>query len=273
MDKENQALEKAKMVYETGKIIRTDILAGLDAERRSLGVPSASGDVVVDRSTDGSECRIVFASLPPEETDNLIRRELDAAVSGGYSLEWKYYGHDTPIDLPERLAAAGFEAEDEEDVLVLPLDEASLAAFGDGGEHEIRIVREERDLVDYAEVSREIGRHNVEEERRALALKLKENPDEMSIHIAYVDGEPVACGRVYFRPGGPYAELAGGRTKTTHRRRGLFTALVASRLQEARDRGRTHAFVDALPTSAPILRKQGFQFVTRTQPFVLEQPR
>lgn len=203
MDKENQALEKAKMVYETGEIIRTDILAGLDAERRSLGVPSASGDVVVDRSTDGSECRIVFASLPPEETDNLIRRELDAAVSGGYSLEWKYYGHDTPIDLPERLVAAGFEAEDEEEVLVLPLDEASLAAFGDGGEHEIRIVREERDLVDYAEVSREIGRHNVEEERRALALKLKENPDEMSIHIAYVDGEPVACGRVYFRPEGP----------------------------------------------------------------------
>jgi hypothetical protein len=29
MDKENQALEKAKMVYETGEIIRTDILAGL----------------------------------------------------------------------------------------------------------------------------------------------------------------------------------------------------------------------------------------------------
>ncbi|SKB81652.1 hypothetical protein SAMN06295926_1091 [Lysinibacillus sp. AC-3] len=140
-------------------------------------------------------CRIVFASLPPEETNNLIRRELDAAVSGGYSLEWKYYGHDTPIDLPERLVAARFEAEDEEEVFVLPLDEASLAAFGDGGEHEIRIVREERDLVDYAEVSREIGRHNVEEERRALALKLKENSDEMSIHIAYVDGEPVACGR------------------------------------------------------------------------------
>ncbi len=253
--------------------VGADILAGLNAERRVLGTPFAGGDVVVDRSADGSECRIVFASCPPEEIDDLIRRERDAAGSGGYSLEWKYYGHDTPVDLPERLVAAGFEAGDEEEVLVLPLDEASLAAFGDGGGHEIRIVRDERDLADYAEVSREIGRRNVEEERRTLALKLKENPDEVSIHIAYVDGEPVACGRVYFRPGGPYAELAGGRTKTTHRRRGLFTALVASRLREARDRGRTHAFVDALPTSAPILRKQGFQFVTRTRPFMLEQPR
>jgi hypothetical protein len=58
MDKESQTLEKAKMVYETGEIIRTDILTGLDVERRLLGVPSASGDVVVDRSTDGSGCRI-----------------------------------------------------------------------------------------------------------------------------------------------------------------------------------------------------------------------
>jgi hypothetical protein len=41
----------------------------------------------------------VFASCPAEEIDELIRRERDAAVAGGYSLEWKYYGHDTPIDL------------------------------------------------------------------------------------------------------------------------------------------------------------------------------
>jgi hypothetical protein len=253
-------------------IVRSDILEVLDVERRALGTLSPSGDVVVEHTEGGSGCRIVFASCPVEEIDELIRRERDAAVAGGYSLEWKYYGHDTPVDLPERLVAAGFEADDEEEVLVLPLDEASLATFGDVDGYDIRIVRDERDLADYAEVSREIGRRNVEEERRALALKLKECTNEMSIHIAYVGDEPVACGRVYYRTGGSYAELIGGRTKTTHRRQGYFTALVASRLQEARDLGRTHAFVDALPTSAPILRKQGFQFVTRTRPFVWEQP-
>ncbi len=35
-------------------------------------------------------------------------------------------------------------------------------------------------------------------------------------------------------------------------------------------RNRTHAFVDALPTSEPILLKRGFQFVTHTQPFMYE---
>lgn len=185
------------------RYVRDDILAGMDAERRALGTPSAGGDVVVERSADGSECRIVFVNCRTEEIDDLIRRERDAAVSGGYSLEWKYYGHDTPVDLPERLVAAGFEAGDEEEVLVLPLDDASLAVFGDGGGHKIRIVRDERELADYAEVSREIGRPNVEEERLALALKLKENPDEMSIHIAYVADCPSPVGGSTSGPEGP----------------------------------------------------------------------
>ncbi|MCH0567569.1 MULTISPECIES: hypothetical protein [unclassified Streptomyces] len=40
------------------------------------------------------------------------------------------------------------------------------------------------------------------------------------------------------------------------------------RLREARDRGRTHAFVDARPTSEPVLRGRGFELVTWTRPFV-----
>jgi predicted acetyltransferase len=68
-------------------------------------------------------------------------------------------------------------------------------------------------------------------------------------------------------------KLAGGRTVTTHRRRGLFTALVGSRLREAASRGCTHAFVDALPTSEPILTKLGFTSLTSTQPYTYEPGR
>lgn len=249
-----------------------DILAGLDAERQALGTPSPDGDVVVERSADGSEYRIVFAYCPADRVDDVIRRERVAADAGGYAVEWKVYGHDRLSDLPDRLVAAGFEPDDSEDVLVLRLGEESIAAFGTSP-HEIRVVRDDAGLADYAEISREIGRRNVDAERNSLAVSLREHPDELSVHIAYVDGEPACCGRVLYRPGGPYAELAGGRTKTTHRRQGLFTALVASRLREARDRGRTHAFVDALPTSSPILCKRGFQPITWTRPFVYEPPR
>ncbi len=36
----------------------------------------------------------------------------------GYTLEWKVYGHDGPANLVESLLAAGFEPDDEEQVLV-----------------------------------------------------------------------------------------------------------------------------------------------------------
>lgn len=246
-----------------------NLLADLDAERRVSGTPSERGDLVREWSGNRSTCRITFVDAPPERIDDLIRYERDAARAGGYSLEWKLYEHDLPDDLPARLISAGFEAEDLEDVMFLPLDRDSLTAF-DGRGHEVRIVQDERGLDDYAEISRDIGRRNVEEEQRALAIALREHPDELRIHIAYIDGEPVSSGRTHLRRGGPYAELAGGRTKTTYRRRGLYTSTVASRLQEARDRDRTHALVDALPTSAPILRKLGFKLLTRTQPYIYQ---
>jgi hypothetical protein len=43
----------------------------------------------------------------------------------------------------------------------------------------------------------------------------------MSIHVAYSEGEPVACGRLYLPPRSAFGELAGGRTKSSHRNRGF----------------------------------------------------
>jgi GNAT superfamily N-acetyltransferase len=246
--------------------VDADLLARFDGERRALGVPSLDGRVVREMSADGSECRIVYTDCPQAELDALISAEQARAATAGYSLEWKTYGHDAP-GLPDRLLAAGFEADDEERVLVLPLTDERIAAFG-GSAHEVRRMHDATGLADYAEISREIGRTGVEEETARLATALADDATELSVHVAYVDGIPAACGRLYLRTDSPFAELAGGRTKTTHRRLGLFTALVAARLREARDRGRTHVLVDALPTSEPILTKRGFQLVTTTTPYV-----
>lgn len=246
-----------------------EILAELDVERRALGEPAGRGGVVRELEADGSECRIVFSQLSAEEADDVIGEEMALARERGWPLEWKLYGHDAPADLARRLLAAGFAADDLEQVLVLSVDETASAAFDAPG-CVVRRVHDEAGLADYAEIAREIGRKNSEEEMRQLAAVLLGAPDTMSVHIAYVDGEPVSCGRIYFRKGGAHAELAGGRTKTTHRNRGLFSAVVAARLAEAHERGRRLVFTDALPTSEPILRKRGFQVVTSTQPFLYE---
>jgi predicted GNAT family acetyltransferase len=249
------------------KPVDTDFLTALDNERRASGEPAGRGGVIREYAADGSECRIVFSQLAADEADDVIREEMALAEKRGHTLEWKLYGHDVPSDLVKRLLSAGFAAEDTEQVLVLPVNQETVAAFGTRG-HDVRRVRDESGLADYAEIAREIGRTNPEKEQRQLASVLQATPDEMSVHIAYVDGEPVACGRIYFSDGSHHAELAGGRTKTTHRNRGLFTAVVAARLTEAYERGCSLVFTDALPTSEPILTKHGFRAITSTQPFV-----
>src|SRR5262249_61952491 len=40
--------------------------------------------------------------------DELIARQVSVFAERGERFEWKYYGHDLPRDLPERLLAAGF---------------------------------------------------------------------------------------------------------------------------------------------------------------------
>jgi hypothetical protein len=249
------------------QFMNAGILAELDSERRALGEPAGRGGVVRELTADGSECRIVFSRLSAEEADDVIGEEMALARERGGPLEWKLYGHDAPAELGRRLLAAGFAADDLEQVLVRSVDETTLAGFG-APDCVIRRVHDEVGLADYAEIAREIGRENSEEETRQLAAVLLAAPDTMSVHIAYVDGEPVSCGRIYFRKGGAHAELAGGRTKTTCRNQGLFGAVVAARLREAHERGRTLVFTDALPTSEPILRKRGFQVITTTQPFL-----
>ncbi|MFH8407393.1 GNAT family N-acetyltransferase [Streptomyces sp. NPDC018019] len=251
----------------------TGLLARLDEERRASGTPAPHGAVVRETSPDGTECRIVYARCTAENADAVIRAEAGRARARGYGLEWKLYGHDVPAGMADRLRAAGFAPGDVEKVLMLPLSGSKVAAFaaapGDGA-YEIRHVRDARGLDDVAEISRDLGRRDVAAERRQLGRMLRDAPGAMSVHVAYVDGVPAACGRVHFRPGGVLAELAGGRTRPAYRKRGLFTALVAARLREACARGRAHACVDALPTSEPTLVKHGFTCVATTQPFVYE---
>jgi hypothetical protein len=250
-------------------IVTADILSRLDRDRRASGELSARRNVVREFSPAGSACRIVHSNCTADEIEIVIRDEISRADARNYTLEWKVYGHDGPPNLRDSLLAAGFEPGDLESLLVLPVNETTVAAF-DAPAYEIKRVREAEGLNHVADISREIGRTNVEEEKHRLATILRDGPDGMSVHVAYVDGEPAACGRINFGENSDFAELAGGRTKTIHRNRGLFTALVASRLREALERGRTHVFVDALPTSEPILTKRGFEFLTHTQPFVYE---
>lgn len=247
----------------------TNPLEILDRERRASGTAPGPGGIVREWSPDGLECRVVFSRCTVSQLRDVVRQERLLADAGGYALEWKVYGHDGPPGLIDELHAAGFWADDEEIVLGLEVDETACRAFG-APACEVRVVCDAVGLADVAAISTRIGRRNVEAETRRLSAMLRDDPGALSIHVGYDAGEPASCGRIHYGHIPGVAELAGGRTVPEHRRRGLFTTLVASRLCEAVSRGCRYVFVDALPTSQAILTGLGFSPLTSTRPYRYE---
>ena len=243
----------------------------LDFERRTVIYPGvmrhSDGKVWRDVSVDGKSCEIVYSSCSEAEVDRVIEQQIQTARAGGYELEWKVYSHDRPDCLGERLAAAGFEAGAQEAFMVFRASEGALDGFGLGGD--IRRVTDQEGLRDYRVILEEVRGRKCDKEIEQYALLLENHPDNMSVYVAYVDGEPAACGRIYFHEDSKFAGLYGGNTRERFRRRGLFTQLVAARIREALSRGIANICVDALPTSEPILEKRGFVGLTYTQPFRL----
>ena len=246
----------------------------LDLERQTVVYPGvtrfADEGVVGDVSADGKMGEIVYSSCAEADIDRVIKRQVQAARSAGYELEWKVFGHDQPPCLRERLTAAGFEAGDRELFMVFRAGADALTRF-DIYPCDIRRVTDEEGLEDYRTIREEVSGKDCGSEIARHTSMLQDHPDSMSVYVAYVDGVPAACGRVYFHPDSQFAGLYGGNTREQFRQRGLFTQIVAARVREAMGRGIINICVDALPTSEPILRKRGFQDVIHTQPFCLPQ--
>lgn len=177
---------------------------------------------------------------PPQDVDRALARL--RALPG--RVEWKWYGHDPP-GIRERLLAEGFQPDDEEAVLV-----AEAAAIPPP-EHDARV-----DADAFMHVVRAVFERTYDIPREAVPV------------VVFVDGEPASCGRVDLPARGEFAGLFGGATLPAFRKRGLYRATVAARAEIARERGYRWLYVDALPTSRPILERMGFEQITSTVPFL-----
>ncbi len=164
-------------------------------------------------------------------------------------VEWKYYSHDLPADLPDRLLAAGLVPEDEETVVV-----AEAAAIPPPpADVELR-----EDVDAFLELAERVfGRAHGGFPQNGVPV------------VAVVDGQPASGGRVDLDPGVDFAGMFGGVTLPEFRGRGLYRATVARRAEIAREAGYRWLYVDALPTSRPILERVGFAKLTTTTPYVI----
>ena len=169
------------------------------------------------------------------------------------------------MDLKERLLGRGFVSYEEEAVMVLELRDAPASLLGPAAA-DIRPITRRQELADVIAVMKQVwgGDYNWVNDRLGGHLEI---PNYLNVFVAYVDGRPASTGWVYFTPGGDFASLWGGSTIAEYRGHGLYTALLASRIQAARQQGKRFITVDAGPMSQPIVEKYGFRLLTHAQDF------
>jgi GNAT superfamily N-acetyltransferase len=212
------------------------------------------------------EGMVLYSRLNAENADRVIAEQIAYYRQLGQDFEWKTYDHDTPGDLKDRLSAQSFQAEEPEALLVLDIDIAPQILL-QPVTHDVRRITDPDRLEEVRRIQESVWDDPHDWLVPALGDDLVNDPDHLSVYVAYAEGVPVSAAWISFHDHSEFAGLWGGSTLAEYRGRGFYTALLAARLQEARPRGVRFLTIDASPMSRPIVEKHGFQFLTFTQPF------
>jgi hypothetical protein len=252
---------------------KTQLLTHYDRDlREQIEYPEARKEVTADvirfvrQAPAMNFVSLTYAS--DSDLDRVIEDQLAYFIPMKQPFTWKVYAHDTLPSLKKRLTTHQFvEDEDAGDIMVLDLEDSS-ALLSTPISADIRRITDLEGLKDIIFVLDEVwGGHNTwVNDRLGGHLKV---PGYLSVYCAYVDNVPASIAWTYF-PKGHFATLFAGSTLTQHRKRGLYTSLLATRLKEIHKRGYQYAVVEAGNMSRPIVEKHGFQHLTTTWDYLWE---
>jgi hypothetical protein len=203
---------------------------------------------------------VLYSKLDEDVADAVIAEQIADFRERQLPFEWKLYDHDRPADLRQRLLDQGFTAQDPDAVMVLELAEAP-ATLRAPVAADVRPITEREQLEDAIHILEAVYGGDFSWVRRRLGDHLAV-PDYVSIYVAYVADEPACVGWTYFHPDSSFASLWGGSTVPHLRRRGLYSAVLAARVQEALRRERRYLTIDAGPMSRPLVARHGFALLT-----------
>jgi hypothetical protein len=223
-------------------------------------------DVVryIDLSDSGGGL-ILYCRLDETNAGEVIGEQETYFEGIGQDFEWKVYDFDSPPDLKERLESRGFIVEEAERIMVLDLEDAPEILWQPVSRTLQRITTPEK-VADVLNVEGQVWDDDFSSLGNYLRGALRNYPDQMSVYVAYVDGQPVSTAWIFFPRHSQFASLWGGSTVNGYRRQGLYTALLAVRAQEARARQVRYLTVDASAMSYPILQKYGFELIAYSYP-------
>jgi len=208
---------------------------------------------------------ILYSRLDNGNVDQVICEQIDYFEGIGQDFEWKVFDYDSPVDLKDRLVAYGFEIEEAEAIMVFDLNSAPDFLL-QPVTHDVRQITSIAKMADVMAVERQVWNEDFADLDAYLTNTLANEPEKMNIYVAYVDNRPASSAWIYFPPHSQFASLWGGSTLPEFRGQGLYSALLAVRIQEAIRHKVSYLTVDASPMSRPILEKFGFETIADSYP-------
>lgn len=206
---------------------------------------------------DGGFNEVSLAVLEPLDADRVIDETLARYAREGMRFRWSVMPDSRPVDLPERLAARGLRRSE---TRAMSRDTSSLP-MPPGVE--VRRVTA-ADLHLFTRVMAE-GWGMAAGPLIAVNEAMLANPGS-PLFLAWVDGEPVGTAGLVLAERSAY--LLGAVVLPASRRRGVYRALIAHRLDVARALGLELATVHAsADTSGPLLERLGFVDLLRYPSF------
>ena len=202
---------------------------------------------------------IDYSSLDETCADAEIDTQVAYFQSQGMPLSWKVFDHDRPSDLRQRLAAHGFTLEKPNALMILDMHNAPDFYWSMSLPDDVKQVMERAGIEDIVCLEEEVYQSPRDWLRKHLAHILDTSPDQISFYAVSIDDRIVSAAWISYYPEVQFASLLGGATLPEFRKRGYYTALLAARVREARQRGCRFLTVNASLMSAPILEKSGFQ--------------
>jgi GNAT superfamily N-acetyltransferase len=249
------------------------VLTAFDEQMRRRARPSVSGGsfeladnvLRVVGPNPGDWTGIEWSDLDESTADRVIAAQLEYFAGLGREFEWKYYSHDHPADLAERLARAGLTPDEPEALMIADIADVPMTNEPPAGV-EVAEVADAAGVEALVRVHEEVFGGDYS----ALGQRVLEHLGDGSVTgvLAMAGGKAVSGSRIDFHPGTEFASLWGGGTLAEWRGKGIYSALVGYRARLASARSFRYLRVDALPTSRPILERHGFAQLSTTVPYL-----
>jgi GNAT superfamily N-acetyltransferase len=210
---------------------------------------------------------VVAGRLLPEDADERIQWAVRQFEQAGVEASWSIGPLTTPPDLPERLLAHGFEAEEDlpwmaADLAVRPPEKAVPPLVVE----EVRTPELHEAWVTAMVEGFESGDEGRETLERLGRNELEHGDGSWVRFVGLVDGLPVASSGLV--EAGDVAGIYNVTTLRSMRRRGFGTAMSLAAIRRAWDLGHRMAVLGASDDGRGVYERLGFRDVCVTRIFV-----